>query len=63
MSLLPLVWFLAQSPTAAAVLDSLIHLPHDAVLYGIAFMAHLLHWHRAIPWVYLGLTIASLAFH
>jgi hypothetical protein len=63
MLLFPLISLLAQNPAAPAVLDRLMHLPPDALLYGIAFLAHLLHWHRAIPWVYLGLTIASLAFH
>ena len=63
MSLPPLIRFVAESPTAAAVMDSLMHLPPDALLYGMAFVAYLLHWHRLIPWVYLGLTIASLVLH
>nr|WP_294508657.1 hypothetical protein [uncultured Rhodopila sp.] len=56
----PFIWFLGQDPTAAALVDGLMRVPPHAVLYGIASVAHLLRWHRLIPWIYFGLTLASL---
>jgi hypothetical protein len=61
MSPFSLFWFLAQNPAAAALAEGLMRVPPHAVLYGIAFVAHLLRWHGLIPWVYFGLALAAFA--
>jgi hypothetical protein len=61
MSSFLLISFLWQDQAATALVVVLMRLPPHAVLYGIASVVHLLRWKRLIPWVYLGLALASLA--